>query len=126
MSSWNDEELETVDRVDELSISSVRDDGSLSSPVVIWAVRVGDQVYVRSVRGRASGWFTATRATGTGRISIGDIEKDVAFAPVPAGAEEQEAISEAYRTKYRRYAKDIVDSTLTPDALAATLAVVPR
>ncbi len=35
-------------------------------------------------------------------------------------------IDDAYRTKYRRYAANIVDTTITPEARAATLKLVPR
>ena len=125
MSIWTDRELQAVERADELRISSVRADGTATRPVTIWAVRVGDQVYVRSVRGRGAGWFTSTRATETGHVSIGGIEKDVAFTEVSDPAE-QDAVSQAYQVKYRRYAQAIVDSTLTPDALAATIKATPR
>jgi hypothetical protein len=125
MSHWTDRELQTIDHTDELRISSSRRDGTVTRPVTIWAVRVGDQVYVRSVHGRSAGWFTSTQATGTGHVSIGGIEKDVTFAEVSSSAE-QSAISQAYRVKYGRYAQAIVGSTLTPDALAATIEATPR
>lgn len=125
MSSWTDRELQTVDHVDELRISSARADGTATRPVTIWAVRVSDQVYVRSVHGRSAGWFTSTRVTGAGHVSIGGIEKDVTFTEV-SDPIEQDAISRAYRDKYSGYAQAIVDSTLTPDALAATVKTAPR
>jgi hypothetical protein len=37
-----------------------------------------------------------------------------------------DTIDAAYRTKYHRYAKNIVDSDLTSEARAATLKLVPR
>jgi hypothetical protein len=37
-----------------------------------------------------------------------------------------EQIDATYRAKYRRYAASIVNSTLTPEARAATLKLVPR
>ncbi len=125
MSTWTDHELDTFDRVDELRISSVRTDGTATRPVIIWAVRVGDRVYMRSVRGRGSGWFKGTQATATGHVSIGGVAKDVTFAEVSDPAE-QDAISQAFRAKYGRYATSIVDATLTPDALAATITALPR
>jgi hypothetical protein len=36
-----------------------------------------------------------------------------------------EQIDAAYRTKYRRYAASIINSTLTPEARSATLKLVP-
>lgn len=88
-------------------------------------MRVGDQVYVRSVHGRSTGWFSSTQTTGTGHVSIGGMEKDVTFAGVSDPAE-QDAISQAYQVKYGRYAQAIVDSTLTSGALAATIKATPR
>ncbi|GIK67618.1 MAG: hypothetical protein BroJett018_54120 [Chloroflexota bacterium] len=35
-------------------------------------------------------------------------------------------IDAAYRTKHRRYAANIVNSTVTPQARSATLQLVPR
>jgi hypothetical protein len=125
MSQWSDAQLRTVDAIDELRISSIRADGTTTRPVIIWAVRVGERVYMRSVHGRGAGWFRGTQATGTGHVSIGGVEQDVTFTEI-ADEAVQKAISQAYRVKYGRYAKSIVDSTLAPDALAATIAADPR
>ncbi|OZB85839.1 DUF2255 family protein [Microbacterium sp. 13-71-7] len=125
MSTWTDAELTTVDAVDELYVASVRPDGTMTRPVTIWAVRVDDRVYLRSVHGRGANWFKATRASGLGHVSIGGVERDVIFTEITDDAE-QAQISQAYQAKYGRYAKSIVDSTRTPDALAATLLAIPR
>ena len=53
----------------------------------------------------------------------GGVEKDVTF--VEADADLEARIDEAYRQKYRRYARSIVDSTLTPRARSAALRLVP-
>ena len=52
------------------------------------------------------------------------MKKDVTF--VEADADLEARIDEAYRQKYRRYAKRIVDSTLTPQARSAALKLVPQ
>jgi Uncharacterized protein conserved in bacteria (DUF2255) len=59
-----------------------------------------------------------------GRVRAGGVERDVTFVDVGDDVEEQ--IDDAYRTKYRRYAENIVGSTLTSDARSATLKLVPR
>src|SRR5947199_117814 len=69
------------------------------------------------------------RPTGTtprhqGHIQGGDVEKDVTF--VKANDALKDEIDRAYRTKYRRYATNIVNSVLTPRARSATLRLVPR
>jgi hypothetical protein len=42
---------------EDLEIATVRSDGTLRRPVTIWVVRVGDDLYVRSVNGRSATWF---------------------------------------------------------------------
>ena len=124
MTGWTADELERIEAADELEIASLRSDGTLSSRRTIWLVRVGDDLYVRSVKGRTSDWFRGTQRRHEGRIRAGGIEKDVTFVEADADLEAQ--IDDAYRQKYRRYAKSIVDSTLTPQARSATLKLVPR
>ena len=124
MTAWTSDELERIDGADELEISSLRPDGTLGSPRTIWVVRLADDLYVRSVNGRTSDWFRGTQRSHEGRIRAGGVEKDVTFVEAPGEIEGR--IDDAYREKYRRYARDIVDSTLTPDARSATLKLVPR
>jgi hypothetical protein len=124
MTGWTSKELTRIDAADELEIASVRGDGTLGSPRTIWVVRLGDDLYVRSVNGRTSGWFRGTRARHEGRIRAGGVEKDVTF--VEADPDVEDRIDAAYRTKYRRYAASIVDHTVTPQARSATLELVPR
>jgi hypothetical protein len=94
--------------------------------VTIWVVRLGDDLYVRSVNGRTSAWFRAVQVRHEGRIQAGGVEKDVNFVEVDADQPINDQLDAAYRTKYRRYAASIVDSTLTPEARSATIKLVPR
>src|SRR5947199_10520271 len=50
MDAWTTEELDRIAAADELEIASVRADGRLRNPTTIWVVRLGDDLYVRSVR----------------------------------------------------------------------------
>ena len=124
MTTWTSEELATADTTDEMQISSVRGDTTLSSPRTIWVVRDGQDLYVRSVNGPDAAWFRGTQARREGRIRIGGLEKDVTF--VDAGDSVSDQLDAAYRSKYRRYAKSIVDSINSPKARAATLKLLPR
>jgi hypothetical protein len=49
MTTWTNEELDKIGNAEELRIASLRSDGTLREPVIIWVVRVGDDLYVRSV-----------------------------------------------------------------------------
>jgi hypothetical protein len=57
MSGWTDTELSRIGPADELEIASYRQDGTLRAYTTIWVVRVGDELYVRSWRGRSGVWF---------------------------------------------------------------------
>jgi hypothetical protein len=124
MSAWTSDELEKIAAADELQLASARPDGNLRKPVTIWVVRLGDDVYVRSVNGRTSHWFRGTEDRHEGHIRAGGVDKDVLL--VEADDEVNDEVETAYRTKYQRYGASYVDPLLTPDARAATLELVPR
>jgi len=124
VSAWTSGELERIASADELEIAAVRRDGTLRKPVTVWIVRLGDDLYVRSVKGPTGAWFRRTQARHEGRIQAGGVDRDVTF--VEADTALSDEVDRAYRTKYRRYAANIVNSVLTPGARSATLRVVPR
>jgi hypothetical protein len=125
MSEWASEELDKIGAADELEIAALRADGSLRPYVTIWVVRVGDDVYVRSYRGRGSAWFRSVLRRPEGRIRAGGVERDVTFEELEDTG--RDAIGQAYRDKYAsRYSSTYVDPMLSPDAIAATLRLIPR
>ena len=123
MTTWTSDELNKIGTAEELEIASRRDDGTLRNAVTIWVVRLGDDLYVRAVKGR-SGWFRGTQTRHEGHIQAGGVDKDVTFADADPSISGQ--IDAAYRTKYRRYAANIINSVLTPQAHSATIKLVPR
>ncbi len=125
MTSWTSDELTRIGNAEELRIASLRRDGTLRKPVIIWVVRVGDELYVRSVNGRTSSWFRGVQTRPEGQIRAGGVVKDVAFVEEPDLAI-NEHIDAAYRTKYRRYAESIIDHINGSEARAATIKLVPR
>jgi hypothetical protein len=122
---WTSEELSRIATAEEVEIASRRGDGTLRNPVTIWVVRVGDDLYIRSVNGRTSAWFRGTQARHDGRIWAGGLEKDVTFVEADADRSINDRVDDAYRTKYRRYAASIIDSIISPRARAATIRLVP-
>jgi hypothetical protein len=124
MTQWTRDKLDKFGRAEELQIASIRRDGTLGKPVTIWAVRHGDDLFVRSVRGRSGHWFRGTQERHEGRIRAGGVQQDVTF--VVAGHDIDDAVDGAYRAKYRRYAGSILNSVLTPEARSTTMKLVPR
>lgn len=117
MSAWTEEELRAVGTATELRISTRRRDGTLSPPVPIWVVRVGDGIYVRSYTGTGGAWFRRVSALGTAHIRAADIGRNVTVSLTGTAA--RAGIDEAYRAKYARYGRAYVEP-LTADAAAAT------
>jgi hypothetical protein len=124
MSTWTSDELTTIATAEELQIASLRRDGTLRNPVTIWVVRHGDDLYVRSLNGRTAAWFRGTQARREGHIRAGGVEKDVTF--VDADHYIDDELDPTYRTKYPRYAANIISSIVSPNARAATIKLVPR
>jgi hypothetical protein len=52
MAAWTTDELNKIGRAEELEIAPLRRDGTLRTPVTIWVIRLGDDLYVRSANGR--------------------------------------------------------------------------
>ncbi len=55
MAVWTSDELSKIGAAEELDLASVRHDGTLRNALTMWVVRHGDDLYVRSVNGRADG-----------------------------------------------------------------------
>jgi len=121
--AWTSDELSTIGATEELQIAPLQQDGSLRKPVTIWVVRQGDDLFVRSVNGRTAAWFSGAQVRHEAHIHAGNVDKDVLLVETN---DLNDAIDSAYRTKYRRYDADTVNSDLTPQARAATLKLVPR
>jgi hypothetical protein len=123
MSTWTSEELDAIGAAEELRLSSVRRDGTVRKPVTMWVVRHGGHLYVRSVYGRGSSWFRGALTRHEAHIRAGGVEKDVRLVETNDLGDEIDA---AYHAKYQRYAESIVGSTVTQQARAATLELVPH
>jgi hypothetical protein len=124
MTTWTSNELNKIGTAEELQIASLRQDGTLRKPVTIWVVRLGDDLFVRSVNGRIGAWFRGTQVRKEGHIKAGGIDKDVRFMDADPSLNYQ--IDNVYRTKYCHYAANIVGSIVTPEARSSTIKLVPR
>ena len=124
MTAWTNHELTRVGDAEELEISSARRDGTLGSPRTIWVVPQGGALYVRSVNGPSAGWFRGTQVRREGHIQAGGVDRDVTFTDADHSLNDD--IDAAYRSKYRRYARNITDSITSPAARSTTIRLLPR
>jgi len=115
MTAWTNDELERIGRAEELRIASRKRDGTLRKPVIVWVVRVGNDLYVRCANGRKGAWFLGVLTRHEGRIWAGGVEQDVTI---------NDKIDEAYLTKYRRYPRWVAPMVI-PEVRAATIKLVP-
>jgi hypothetical protein len=124
MTTWTSDELNKIGNAEELQIASLRADCTLRKPVIIWVVRVDDDLYVRCVNGRAGAWFRGEQSRYEGRIWASGVEKDVTFVEDP-DPDINDQIDSVYLAKYRRYPQ-YVAPMVTPAVRAATIKLVPR
>ncbi|HXY17332.1 MAG TPA: DUF2255 family protein [Gaiellaceae bacterium] len=123
MATWTSKELDEIAEAEELSLASVRRDGTHRRPVVVWVVRAGSGVFVRSVNGRGVSWFRGAQARHEARVRVGNVEKDITFVE---SSERGDEIDAAYRSKYGHRYPTIVPSIVAHEARVATLELVPR
>jgi hypothetical protein len=124
MPEWTTEELDKISAAHELKLASSRHHGSLRPYVTMWVVRVGDELYVRSAYGPDNPWYQRAKASGSGRIRSGGVERDVVFTE--ADPPVHSAIDDAYHAKYDSYGAKIVDTVVGPSAQAVTIRLEPR
>ena len=102
MTTWTDADLARYGGAEEVRVAGMRRDGSLRTPRIVWVVRVGDELYTRSVNGPDAAWFRGVQARHRGQLSAGHAAADVDFVDGSDRADD-DAIDAAYQRKYRRY-----------------------
>ncbi len=122
MSRWTTDELTRIGGAGELDIATRRADGTLRKPRIVWIVRLGDSLYVRSVNGPDAAWYRGTRTRMQGRIQAGGLDTDVTFVDADHGLDD--AIDDAYRIKYRG-SRSAVGHITSEQARATTIELVP-
>jgi hypothetical protein len=100
VTKWSQGDLDLLGAAGEVEVSSVRRDGSLSRARTVWIVRVGDQLYLRSVNGPDAAWYRFTRTFHQGRIQARGVARDVSWIDV--NASEQPDVDPAIDAEYAR------------------------
>jgi hypothetical protein len=122
MTEWTDQQAAQIAAPQEVQVVTRRPDGTLRRPTIIWIVRDGDRVFIRSTNGRSADWFRGATATGAGQIISGGTATDVTFTE--AAEADLPAVDTAYRRKYSQYA-GIVDHLVQEGPRSATLQLQP-
>jgi hypothetical protein len=127
VTEWSQGDLDLLGGAAEVEVSSVRHDGSLSPARTVWIVRVGDQLYLRSVNGPDGAWYRLTRASRQGRIEARGVVRDVTWVDVDAAGQPDvdPAVDAEYARKYQGATSAIAHIT-SPLARATTMRVQPR
>ena len=122
MTNWDADELRHFGDAQEVRVAGMRPDGSLRSPVIVWIVRVGDDLYTRSVNGPGAAWFRGVQARHRGRLSAGGVVADVDFV---VSLDLDDALDREYARKYARYPGPVTSIT-SPTARPTTLKLIPH
>ena len=127
MTSWSQDDLDRLGGAGEVEVSSVRRDGSLSRTRTVWIVRVGDQLYLRSVNGPDAAWYRLTRTLHQGRIQARGVARDVTWIDVNATEQPDvdPAVDAEYARKYQGSTAAIAHIN-SPLARTTTMRVEPR
>lgn len=123
---WTDDELDRVGNAEELQIASRRPDGTLRKFIIIWVVRDGDELYVRSAYGPDNPWYVRALASGEGRIRAGGVERDTFFEHVAENSPLHPTLDETYREKYRSHGERIVNTVVGDHVHGLTIRLVPK
>ena len=127
-SGWRAGELSLIDGTGEVDIAPRRADGTLRPARIVWIVRHGDAVYIRSVNGTTAAWYRGVQTCHEGELNAGRLRRGVAFVEAGTHAGEgsglDDALDAAYRAKYGRSSSAV--TRITGDvARATTLRVGP-
>ena len=121
--TFSHEILEAISRVEEITIQ-VGHHRQQHRPLVIWAVVVENQVYIRSWTGKKEGWYNILSAEPFITIKAELFELEAGAIPVQ-DATLNEAISQAYHDKYDATWPTYAIDMTKPAPVATTMRVVP-
>ena len=123
MTRWMPDDLTRFGDAQEVQIAETRRDGSFRTAVIVWAVRVGDDLYTRSVNGPTASWFRGVQLRHRGQLTAGGVTIDVDFEEAKDAVDDE--IDAAYQAKYGRYPGPVASIT-NELARSTTLKIVPR
>jgi len=120
---FSGEELNKIDKADDLKIAPFREDGkTYGTPTWIWEVVVNGDLYVRAYNGVNSRWYQSALKQKAGRIIAAGMTKEVTFRQVQGNIDK--LIDEAYKKKYSK--SPYLSPMISDRARAATVKIIPQ
>ena len=80
---WRAGELSAIDGSGEVGIATRRSDGTLRAARIVWIVRHGNAVYIRSVNGTTAAWYRGVETCHEGELSAGRLQRGMAMLWMP-------------------------------------------
>jgi hypothetical protein len=122
---WNPAVLTALADAVEVDVTPIQADGTRRASRTVWSIGVGDELYLRSWKGRDAVWFQDVLATGQGEIAVtgGGASQLVTFEEVDAAASVQTQISATFLTKYAGLDETAAMNKQGP--LESTLRLIP-
>jgi hypothetical protein len=122
--SFDAETLRLLDETDEVYIETRRDGDSPVHRTIIWAVVVGGEVFVRSVRGRRGRWYREILSNPEGALHVED-NRILIRAAVATDGTTVDAVSDAIRSKYQESWPGPTAAMVRTEVLPTTLKLSP-
>jgi hypothetical protein len=121
---FSTEELQKIDKADDLKISPLRADGvTYGTPTWIWEVVVNGDLYVRAYNGANSSWHQSAIKQKAGRIHAAGMARDV-FFEAARDSKINEQVDEAYRKKYK--GSPYLLPMISEQTKEATIRIIPK
>jgi hypothetical protein len=113
---YSQEELDLIDRTEEVEIETAGDDG-VGHRVIIWAVVDGDSVFVRSYRGAHARWYREALSNSSVALHV-DGRRLPATAVLATDPDSIERTSAGFLRKYPN--DPATQSMIRPEVLDLT------
>jgi len=124
-SGWRAGELSLIDGTGEVDIAPRRADGTLRPARIVWIVRHGDAVYIRSVNGTTAAWYRGVQTCHEDELNAGRLRRGVAFVEAGTHAGEGSGLDDALDAASRARSSSAVTRITADVARATTLRVDP-
>jgi len=121
MNTWDPADLHAIGSAREVHIATMRPDASTRTPLPIWVVRVGDELFVRSYHGPEGSWFRQLDAHPYARLRAAG--REIVVRLVPAEVPSRAEVDDAYLAKYGRSGSAV--AMITPAVALTTLRLEP-